>query len=444
MWTPVLTPSSQPRYLALVDAIAAAIESGELKVGDRLPPQRRLAWHLGLNPSTTMQAYREAARRHLVSGEVGRGTYVLAGSKEATLFRLKAPSPSLPCIDLSTHVPALDPYNRDLEDALSTLAGTVHGFAHQGYLMPDRLTQGCIAGANWLALRGMSYSPNQLMLCAGAQQGVFAALLALCKPGEPVLAEHLTAPGIKAAARQLRLPLHGIPLDAQGPVPDALDRLVRATGARVVVLIPTLQNPTGLSMTAERRHLLAEIVHRHALWIIEDDVYGALSNEPPLAQVLPKRTLMITSLSKTVAPGLRIGFLAGPHSLLERIDPEGQATHWAISPLCLEIAQRWIQDGTASRRLAWQQEEVGQRWRLARRLLGTHWVTSAQPSPHLWMTGTGQGLAERCRAAGVEGVGASTFAVTSTTIDAVRFSLSAAPDRVVLKQALERIASAIS
>ncbi|OLS59482.1 hypothetical protein PSEMO_54490 [Pseudomonas putida] len=89
MWTPTLPDDGQPRYLALVEAIARAIEYGELKVGERLPPQRRLAWALGLNPSTTQQAYREAAARHLVSGEVGRGTYVLAGSKEATLFRLK-------------------------------------------------------------------------------------------------------------------------------------------------------------------------------------------------------------------------------------------------------------------------------------------------------------------------------------------------------------------
>ena len=72
MWIPLLPNTPQPRYLALVEAIAEAIECGELKVGDRLPPQRRLAWALGLNPSTTQQAYREAAARHLVSGEVGR------------------------------------------------------------------------------------------------------------------------------------------------------------------------------------------------------------------------------------------------------------------------------------------------------------------------------------------------------------------------------------
>ena len=122
MWLPDLQDNSLPTYLALVEAIAAAIGRGELKPGERLPPQRRLAWTLGINPSTVMLAYREAARRHLVSGEVGRGTYVLASSHEASLFRLKQPAAQGELIDLSTNVPVHDPDNRDLSTSLAALA----------------------------------------------------------------------------------------------------------------------------------------------------------------------------------------------------------------------------------------------------------------------------------------------------------------------------------
>ena len=139
MWTPTLNDSAQPKYLALVEAITRAIESGELKVGERLPPQRRLAWNLGLNPSTTMQAYREAARRHLVSGEVGRGTYVLAGSKEATLFRLKQPSERPALIDLCTNVPVTDEDSQDEVLALSTLINNGQAQRLQRYLTADDL-----------------------------------------------------------------------------------------------------------------------------------------------------------------------------------------------------------------------------------------------------------------------------------------------------------------
>lgn len=154
MWTPTLPDTGQPRYLALVDAIAEAIERGELPVGARLPPQRRLAWALGLNPSTTQQAYREAAARHLVSGEVGRGTYVLAGSKEATLFHLKQKTAQPSLIDLSTNVPVIEPDNHDIERTLQTLLqdGEVRSLEH--YLSADALLLARVQGAAWLANRG--------------------------------------------------------------------------------------------------------------------------------------------------------------------------------------------------------------------------------------------------------------------------------------------------
>ncbi|MDH1664414.1 winged helix-turn-helix domain-containing protein, partial [Pseudomonas chengduensis] len=133
MWLPDLQDSALPTYLALVEAIALAIGRGELKPGERLPPQRRLAWTLGINPSTVMLAYREAARRHLVSGEVGRGTYVLAGSREASLFRLKQPAAQGELIDLSTNVPVHDPDNHDLSASLAALAARGELDALQAY-----------------------------------------------------------------------------------------------------------------------------------------------------------------------------------------------------------------------------------------------------------------------------------------------------------------------
>lgn len=441
MWIPQLPDSDRPRYLELVEALSRAIRDGELKPGDRLPPQRRLAWRLGLNPSTTQQAYREAARRHLVSGEVGRGTYVLADSGEASLFLLKSPdAPGAAPLDLSTNVPAQDPGSHDLPDAFDALRAASALGTLQGYAGSEQLACGRLAGSTWLRGRGLDLPAASLLLCAGAQQGVFAALLALCEPGEPVLVEAFTSPGIKAASRQLRLPLHGVTLDDRGILPEALDRLARATGARGVVLTPCLQNPTGASMGAARRAAVAEVVRRHGLWVIEDDVYGGLGDEPPLAQALPDHTVLVTSLSKAVAPVLRQGFIAGPAPLLARIDREAQATSWALSPLCLALACEWIESGVAARRLAWQREEVRQRWRLARRLLGARMADSLGPAPHLWLSGVGGGRVEACRAAGIAGAPADIFAVAPERLDAVRLSLTAARSRGELARALARLA----
>jgi DNA-binding transcriptional MocR family regulator len=443
MWTPTLPDSDQPRYLALVDAITQAIEAGELKVGERLPPQRRLAWNLGLNPSTTMQAYREAARRHLVSGEVGRGTYVLAGSKEATLFHLKQPGERGALIDLSTNVPAVDEASEDERRALQGLLERGQACRLQGYLTADDLALGRVCGAAWLQARGFSVPMENLMLSSGAQQGLFTVLLSLCQPGEPILVEAFTAPGIKAACRQLRLPLHGVAMDRHGILPEDFERMLRATGAKVAVLTPTLQNPTGAVMTTERQQAIAEVVKRHGVLVVEDDVYGALSRTPPLSCLLGRQGVLVTSLSKTVAAGLRVGWIAADPSVLARIDPEAQASHWGVSPWCLAVACQWLQDGTAQRRLAWQTDEMTRRWRLAKKLLAP-WVAEAQtPSPHLWLSGAMPAAqwAQACRARQVEVVPAEVFAVRQNDTQAIRISLTAARSLVELKQALQRIAS---
>ena len=438
MWLPKLESDSQPRYLALVDAIAAAIATGELKAGDRLPPQRRLAWALDLNPSTTMQAYREAARRHLVGGEVGRGTYVLASSREASLFRLKTPDAHPELVDLSTNLPVLDPADEDMQRSMAALCATGELASLQGYPSARSLQRAQLAVSGWLRARALEIPPQQVLLCAGAQQGVFAALIGLCEPGEPVLVEALTSPGIKAAGRQLRLPLHGVAMDEFGILPDDLDRLARATSARVAVLTPCMQNPTAVSMDARRREAIAAVARRRGLLIIEDDIYGALGDEPPLAAELPDRTLLISSLSKTVAPGLRLGFIAGPGEWLSRIDPERQATSWALSTLCLRIGCEWLEDGTAARRLAWQREQVTRRWRLAQKLLGS---ASSKASPHLWLElAKDSDLPMLCRELGIEAATADVFAVGHGAPNGLRLSLTAAPSLAVLKARLEALA----
>ena len=445
MWIPVINDTPQPRYLALVDAIAHAISCGELKPGERLPPQRRLAWALGWNPSTTMQAYREAARRHLVSGEVGRGTYVLSGSQEATLFRLQQVDEHAGHIDLRTNIPAIDHASQSDSQAVQWLLETHQSIRLQQYLSAADLLQARVLGANWLKARGLPVPLDNIMLCTGAQQGLFTVLLSLCQAGEPVLVEAFTAPGIKAACAQLRLPMHGIAMDGQGIVPDDFDRIIRATGARIAVLTPTLHNPTSTVMSEQRKLAIAAIARRQGVWVIEDDVYGALTDSPPLCHYLTDLGILVSSLSKTVAAGVRLGWIVATPLLLARIDPHAQSAHWGLSPLCVAIANQWLSDGTVLQRVAWQTEEVTRRWRLAKKLLGAVMYQTAIPSPHIWLTLPAGPVpfAESCRKVGVDVVPAEVFAVKSSPLNAVRISLTAASSTQRLKVALERIAQMI-
>ncbi|WP_245290526.1 PLP-dependent aminotransferase family protein [Rhodopseudomonas sp. AAP120] len=445
MWTPDLTGRNPTRYVAIVEALAEAIATGALRPGDRLPTHRDLAWCLKVNVSTVSRAYAEATRRHLISGEVGRGTYVLSESREAALFALKEANDNsaLRVIDLSTNIPAIDPAGTDLDSTLLEIARSGRLAAALDHPTPALIARIRATAASWIAARGLELRPTDIVPTAGAQQALLAVLLTVCNTGEPVLVEELTFPGIKALARQLGLPLHGVAMDAQGMMPEALDRVARATSARVVVLVPALQNPTGATMSEARRAGLAEVAERRDLQIIEDDVYGTLAATPPMAMLLPNRCTLVTSFSKSVAAGLRFGLIAGAGPAARAVAAEPQTTLWPLAPLMAEIACRWIEDGTALRRAKWQRDEVAVRHRLACRLLPNGRTVPSKPSPHAWLAVPPE-MADpiaACRAVGVDVVSATTFAVTREAPARIRISLTAAETRAELGRALERLAA---
>jgi DNA-binding transcriptional MocR family regulator len=442
MWAPNLAGRNPVKYLAIVEALAESVEAGHLQPGTQLPTHRELAWRLRVNVSTVTQAYREAARRHLVSGEIGRGTYVLADSREAALFGLKELDRA-EVIDLSTNVPAVDLANGDLDTALQEMIAKGSLAAAQGYHSPQLIRRSQIAAAAWLAWRGFELRPRDVVTCAGAQQALMTALLALCRPGDSVLVEELTFPGMKAVGKQLGLRPQGISIDTEGALPAGLDKTARASGARVVVLVPSLQNPTGAVMSGERRRAIAEIIRRRDLFLIEDDVYGGLTDLPPLASEIPERSIVVSSLSKTVAPGLRFGMIAGLTPVIQSLASEIHATSWQLSPLMCEIACQWQESGVAQRRVAWQRAEVERRYRMAEPILLSRPDRSARrhPSPHVWLplSGNCDWHAACCRRHGVEMVPSSLFAVGRDAPTGLRASITAPASQRELSLALSRL-----
>jgi DNA-binding transcriptional MocR family regulator len=441
MWTPDLSGRNPVKYLAIVEALADAVEQGRLQSGTRLPTHRELAWQLGLNVSTITQAYREAARRHLVTGEVGRGTYVLADSREAALFGLKD-SDRDKVIDLSTNVPAVDLQNHDLDETLRELSSLGLVAGAQAYSSAALIRRSQIAAASWLAWRGLPLRPRDIVTCAGAQQALLTALLALCRPNDSILVEELTFPGMKAVAKQLGLRLQGIAMDDEGAVPASIDKLARATGARIAVLVPSLQNPTGAVMSPERRDEVAAVLRKRDLILIEDDVYGGLTDVPPLARALPERSIVVTSLSKTVAPGLRFGMVAGTMPGIQILAGEIHATSWQLSPLMCEVACRWLDSDIAQRRVAWQRAEIERRYRMAEPLLLRRGRNARRhPSPHVWipLSGDSDSRAAACRRHGVELVASSLFAIGRDAATGLRASITAPSTRRELSLALSRL-----
>ena len=197
MWQP--RPVRDPvLYLGIVEQIRSAIRRGDLVPGDRLPTHRALAARLHVTISTVTRAYAEAARLHLVSGEVGRGTFVLAGSADATLFAAMAETADADGsrVDLTANVPAVDPVSTALTDTVRAVAED--GIA-EGYPSAELLWRGRIAMEGLLARRGVTRRADEIVLTAGAQHALMAALLTTTGPGAKVLAVEITFPGLKAA-----------------------------------------------------------------------------------------------------------------------------------------------------------------------------------------------------------------------------------------------------
>ena len=383
IWTPGVLAPGRPAYVALADAIAADVAGRRLAPGDRLPTHRALARALRVTVGTVARGYAEAERRGLVSGEVGRGTFVRAG------FGVGTPSPGL--LDLASLHPAItgavDP-TRLLSETLRELAAD--STAVRSVLATDRSADAAEhrhAAATWVGHRSFVPDPDQVVLTAGAQHALTVALLALVPAGAAVATTRLTNPGLVAAARTLGVRLVTVDGDDDGMHPEALTEACSAGAVAAVHLQPTLDNPTARTMPAARRVELAEAADRHGLWVLEEDPLAPLvpDRPDPLAALVPARTVHLASASKVLALGLRVGVLIAPEAAHPRLAAALRASTWLAAPLLAEILMRWVHDGSADRIVTARTDATRQRNELARRVLEPLEVTADPAAPHLWL-----------------------------------------------------------
>ncbi len=291
----------------------------------------------------------------------------------------------------------------------------------------------------WAGLRGVPATANEIVVTAGAQHSLLAALATLTRPGDAVLTEAVTYTGAISVANHLHLRLVPVPVDAGGLDVDAFARAAKRTGARVAYLMPTLQNPTGVTLSAGRRKALLQAAIKHDVTLIEDDEYGVFSSTLPLAADAPERCIYLTGVSKAVAPGLRVGLLRAPAALVPRLGAAVFASSVMAPPFGAELVGRWLADGLAERVIAWKRSEFQARTTLARPILG---LRDASPiNPHLWLPTAPLGPAEFQEQARLRGVLVSpgqSFAVGAGPAPPfVRVCLGPPATREALAQALE-------
>lgn|GEM_PF-763 len=388
-----------PLYAQIRDRVRSAVLTGALVPGMRLPPERELAATLGVNRTTTMRAYQELAADGVVVARPGRGTLVCApeggsgagGGRERTVGGSTDghgdAGGTWPARDLSAAwLLGLHPIGQNLgpdpsllrdalalaarDDVISFAAGALLGEALAFEAVREALTAvmdlsgagalayGPVEGlaslrraiAARMARRGTHVATPEVLVLSGATQGLALAARALLEPGDEVVVEAPTYVGVLQTFGAAGLRLIGVPLDREGIRVDMLAPILARRRVRLIVVQPTLHNPTGISMSPDRRERLVSLARRHGVPILEDLTYAELwdNGAEPLSLLALDRdglVLHLGSFAKTIAPGLRVGWVAGPAPAIARLALAKQCADLNTGALPQLAVERMLESG---------------------------------------------------------------------------------------------------
>lgn len=409
--------------------MVSLIRAGALPPGTQLPTVRSLMKQHGVALATASRVYGELEAIGLVVGEVGRGTFVRDTSLPRGLGLEQNPARSN-AIDLTFNYPSLPGQVELLRTGLRNLAvsGDLDALLHsapQGGRRHERQT-----AARHLRNRDIRVPGEQILIVNGAQQGLAVTVMGLFQPGDILAIDALTYPGMKALAQLHRLDLAPIPPRVgSGLDLERLDALCRRRPVRALYTMPTLHNPLGWVMSEPDRMRLAELAERYDFLIIEDGAYAFLA-EPapkPVFTHAPDRTVYVSGLSKSVASGLRVGFVAAPERLMPALERAIRVSTWNTPSLTVALACQWIDSGIVDTLEDRKRKDARHRQMLERRILRGGSIIAHPTSYYLWLEMPDDLRADRVAADlerdGVLVTTAEPFSTTPNTPHALRLAI---------------------
>lgn len=362
-----------PIYQQIAGQIREQISAGNLPCGARLPTIRQLAQQLGVTRLTVQTAYAELQSGGWLEATVGRGTFVSQVTADNELGTTTASGPARAVTPATVMGDILqighgrekhslasaspDPQLFPADEFWACLADQrKNAAAIVGYGPAQGDVQLRIALADYLRDRAIQATPADILVTAGVTQGLALAAAALAQPGDVVLVEQPTYIGILHQLRMAGLQPIGVPMDDGGIRLDALDKVAAQSRPRFLYTIPSFQNPTGGCMPLERRRDLLALAKTHGFLIVEDDIYALLAYDaptPPPLRALDTQGLVVylTSFSKVLMPGLRLGCLVAPAFLQERLLSLRLAADLVSPSLLQQTLATFLQAGGLRRHL---------------------------------------------------------------------------------------------
>lgn len=444
-WKPTIEKGSTPIYLAIADQLEKDIRSGVLSPGTKLPPQRELADFLDVNLSTVSRAFKKCEQQGLICASVGSGTFVSSDVAVNTILLHAHDAHRL--IELGSIFP-----DASANEEISAYIKKMTAEPDFGRLFQYGFFGGTLwqkqAAVKWIRRTGYQSQPQNILLANGGQNAIFAVLAGLFHPGDKIGTDPVTYPGIKTAARMLNIQLVPIQQENNEITEEGLLYACKNENIKGIYLIPDYHNPTTHTMSFDTRKMIAAKAREKGLIIIEDAINSLLTAKPlpPIAAYAPENVVHIVSLSKTVAPGLRLAFITTPEAYRKQMEVVLYSMNITVSPFMAELAARMIYDEVAEkiaqkRRIYTQEQNaVVDRCLDGYRILGDH------DSNFRWLLlperFTGESFELCAYHAGVQVYAAERFAVGKTIPErAVRMAITAPEDAAQLEEALKTIRS---
>lgn len=362
------TSSELPIYRQLADSIRVSIEQGSLRPGERLPATRELAGQLGLNRATVSAAYSLLEHSGFLQGQVGRGSFVTRPEAE----------PAAAVLDWDLMLPPLEPDALPSEESLISFATSrpsqdAFPLAQFRRLSkevidsaeaPDILQLGSAFGYGPLrrylleqaVQERTARNTDDLIITNGCQQGLDLLARVIAGNGQKVVMEDPVYHGLPRVFQRAVASILPVPMDAHGIDVDALAALIQLHRPRVLIITPNFQNPTGATLSYERRKRIVELAQRFGFILVENDVYGELRymgrDLPSLKQLDESgNTVLLRSYSKISFPGLRVGWVLAPRPLVARLVEAKQICDLHSDQLSQAVLLRFAESGELARHL---------------------------------------------------------------------------------------------
>lgn len=370
------------KFVRIADAIEKRIDNGEYEANTKLPTHRQLADELKTTPATVAKAYKLLSDKGRLESYVGKGTFVATHSDLNEAIKVVNEDASYnfsllqPC--LYKNIPAVKSAYRKASDHLTeTLIGYCEDSGHEKH------REAAVKWAQQYGLEGGNI--HNTVLTNGAQHALSLLIETLTDPGDTILVESLTYPGILAIANLTNRSVVGVDLDEHGLCPSALERAIQQHSPALIIVIPCHQNPTGALMPEVRKKEIAQIINQHQVWLVEDDIYCFLDERPipPIANFAPDYTFHVTALSKAISPAMRCGFIKAPDSQIALLNAHIRANTWMSPPINYIAATLLIESGEAFTLASVQREIASSRQKIAREIFSLNGVNST--SYHIWL-----------------------------------------------------------